>query len=776
MTAHVSPIPSTCWSLGIAAVVAALLGANVAWAEDPLYEQEPFDQITLNAQNKNLVLKVQPLAFPNRRMPAQMPKTITIRLIDRPNEAYEVDWSAIARLELFEEMVLNEGKRLYQAGQLEDAYDYFKYLDARDPEYPGLQAAIEEYLYEEAKARHQKQQYTGMLAVLHELQQRNPQWPNLNRAMGVATEKLVENYLAAGNYAAARALLRQLASAFPQHPVVVKWENQLKGQAAVLFTKAKQAQSQGRLREALQTGLRLADIWPALPGAEGLLESIHNQYPRVVVGVAEATSSHKPGQFDDWAARRSSRLVYRTLMEFVGQGAEGGEYRSALGQISMQELGLRLIVELKPDLHWSTGPSVLTGGDLSRRFLAMADPTDPAYRPDWAELFGGVSVPRVYTVEVDLRKPHVRPQALLQIIAAPYSDPRVPDPTHLSNGPYSIDSQQETETVYIANEQYFAAEPGQPKEIVERHYPKGSEAIAALKRREIDVLDRINPWDLDKVLSNREIVVERYTMPLIHCLVPNLNRPLLANSNFRRALVYGIHRPAILRRLLNGKQRPGCRVVSGPFSAGIDANDPSGYAYDETIEPRDYDPRLAIALAQVGFQQTADTVKRQGGEMKEMPRLVLAHPANEIARLAAAMIERQLNALRIPVAIQELPAGVPSHVPDNVDLVYVELAMWEPVVDAGRLLDQTGLTGSTSPYLSLALQQLAQASTWPDVGNRLRQIHTLVHQEVAIVPLWQLTDHFAYHRSLKGIAPQPVSLYQNIEQWRPAFHYRTDGR
>jgi len=228
MTAHVSPIPSTCWSLGIAAVVAALLGANVAWAEDPLYEQEPFDQITLNAQNKNLVLKVQPLAFPNRRMPAQMPKTITNRLIDRPNEAYEVDWSAIARLELFEEMVLNEGKRLYQAGQLEDAYDYFKYLDARDPEYPGLQAAIEEYLYEEAKARHQKQQYTGMLAVLHELQQRNPQWPNLNRAMGVATEKLVENYLAAGNYAAARALLRQLASAFPQHPVVVKWRTNSK--------------------------------------------------------------------------------------------------------------------------------------------------------------------------------------------------------------------------------------------------------------------------------------------------------------------------------------------------------------------------------------------------------------------------------------------------------------------------------------------------------------------------------------------------------------------
>ncbi len=396
MTAHVSSFPSKCWSLGIAVVIAVLLGADAAWAEDPLFEQEPFDQITLNAENKNLVLKVQPLTFPNRRLPAKAPKTITIRLIDRPNEAYEVDWSAIARLELFEEMILNEGKRLYQAGQLEDAYDFFRHLEEKDPQYPGLQAAIEEYLYEEAKARHQKQQYRGVLAVLHELQQRNPQWPGLDRAMGVATEKLVEDYLATGNYAAARALLRRLALAFPQHPVVVKWEGQLRDQAAALLAKAKQAQSQGRLHEALQTGFRLANVWPALPGAIDLVKSLHEQYPRVVVGVTEAAASYEPGQFDDWAARRSSRLVYRTLMEFVGQGPEGGEYRSALGQMSTQELGLRLIVELKPDLHWSSGPSVLTGGDLSRRFLARADPTDPAYRPDWMELFGGVSVPRVY--------------------------------------------------------------------------------------------------------------------------------------------------------------------------------------------------------------------------------------------------------------------------------------------------------------------------------------------------------------------------------------------
>lgn len=776
MTSLLSSPSSMCWSLRVAAAMAVLLAVGAAQADEPLYEQEPFDRITLNADNKNLVLKVQPLAFPNRRVPATAPKSVVVRLMDRPNEAYEIDWSAIAKLELFEDLILNEGKRLLQAGQLEDAYDYFKFVDEKDPQYPGLQAAIEEYLYEEAKARHLKQQYSAVLAMLHELHHRNPRRSGLDRAMGLATEKLVEDYVAADNFSAARALLRSLSMAFPQHPVAVQWETQLKNQAAGLFKEAQQAQSQGRLREARQAGERLVKVWPRWPGAKELVASIHQQYPRIVVGVTESTVSSEPGGLNDWAARRASRLLHRTLTEFVGPGPEGGEYQSALGQLSTQELGLRLVVELKPNLHWSTGPGTLTGYDLSRRFLAMADPAAAAYRPDWTELFAGVSVPRVYAVEVDLRKPHVRPQALLQITTPPSSDPSLPDPAHLSNGPYSVDSQQETETIYVANEQYFAAQPGQPKELVERHYGQGSEAIAALTRRQIDVLDRVNPWDLDKVLASPNIVVERYAMPLVHGLIPNPQKPLLANSNFRRALAYGINRPAILRRLLDGKQREGCRVVSGPFPPGIGTSDPTGYAYDETIEPRDYAPRLAIALAQVGFQQTADAVKRQGGEMKEMPRLVLAHPAHEIARLASTMIQRQLEVLRIPVALAELPSGAPSQVPDEVDLLYVELAMWEPVVDARRLFDQAGLAGSSSPYLSLALRQLDQASTWPDVGSRLRQIHAIAHQEVAIVPLWQLTDHFAYHRSLKGMAAQPVSLYQHVEHWRPEFHYPAEGR
>jgi len=37
-----------------------------------------------------------------------------------------------------------------------------------------------------------------------------------------------------------------------------------------------------------------------------------------------------------------------------------------------------------------------------------------------------------------------------------------------------------------------------------------------------------------------------------------------------------------------------------------------------------------------------------------------------------------------------------------------------------------------------------------------------------VLPLWQTIDHFAYRRSLKGITPSRLRLYQDVEQWQTA--------
>ncbi|MBN2473031.1 MAG: hypothetical protein JXB62_00385 [Pirellulales bacterium] len=757
-------------------VLAMCIGAFSAWpagAQTPLFESEPYDLITLDKYNDNKVLKVEPLDLPGRRVPEKQPPRgrLEIRLVDEPESLYDVQWHMIEKIELFEELVLAEANRLVTAGELEEAYDCFRFLEERYPETRGLDSAMEEYLYEEAVASQRKGQYDGALAMLRELYRRNPKRPNLDRALGLSTDKLVEQYLAKGDYWSARRLLSNLKAWFPQQTTVVNRESQLKQQAAGLLAEARKRLADGDYREADSLVGRLARVWPEVPAAEEFARALHEKYPRVVVGVSMLSNASRPGAFGDWAARRTGRLVYRTLTEFVGPGAAGGQYACPVGRMEFNELERRLTLRIAPGVGWSSSDAVLSGYDVSRQLLAMACPGDPAYRAEWADVFGSVSVNAVYQVDVELRGAHVRPDALLQTRLVPYTVPAVAAEWPPSNGPYLVGVSSGDGVTYVANPRYFAQGPAQPAEIVERLYARGTDAIRDLRLGRIRVIDWLNPWSLDEVRRDQEIVVQSYRMPLVHCLIPNMRKPLTADRTFRRALVYGIHREAILNHLIGDTELPGCTVVSGPFPSGLSYDDPIGYACDRSIEPRVYEPRLAIALAEVGLQEVVASLKKKGQELKEMPRLVLAHPDNEIARVACSSIQRQLELIGIPLDVRPWQGTAPVQIPEDVDLLYAELAMWEPLADARRLLGTHGMSAGCSAYMSLALRQLDRALDWQQVHDRLRAIHRIAHDDVAVVPLWQLPDYFAYHKSLSGVGSQPVLLYQNIEQWRPAFRY-----
>ena len=81
------------------------------------------------------------------------------------------------------------------------------------------------------------------------------------------------------------------------------------------------------------------------------------------------------------------------------------------------------------------------------------------------------------------------------------------------------------------------------------------------------------------------------------------------------------------------------------------------------------------------------------------------------------------------------------------------------------------MAGGCSSYMSQALRQLERASDWREVRDELWRVHRIAHDDVAVIPLWQLTDYFAYHKSLRGFAPQTVSLYENVEAWQPSLPY-----
>ncbi len=780
---------------------------TVSGAETPLLEQDPYDTIRLDAANGHVELKVETLKLPDHKLPASPKPTdkLEVQLVEEPDQIRSLEWRYIEKIILFEDRVLRKANELVAAQKLDEAYDYFKFLYDKYPHTTNLNEGYENYLYEEAKLSHHNQKYDEALAVLRQIYASNPKRQGLDKAMGVETDKLVEQYAAQKRYGAARILIQDLAKAFPGHPVAAAWSERIRKQADSYLREGQAAAQTGDWRKASEQSRLLAELWPALPGAKGLAEEIQRKYPPIVVGVMSPPRTSGENMLADWSLRRDRRLFYRTLTEYLGPGMEGGQYICPVGKcmLAPESLGRRWLFQIKTGIRWSDGAGTLTPYDVARRLFLMADPTDSAFCEDWAELFQGVVVKGTADVEVDLRRPHVRPEALLQTLLIPYGESYLTNGTVPTNGPFllppgtnsggevlSRDSPANspskgeavkwtippgtttfTESVFEANPQYFGAKPSQPKELIERHYPAAANAIHALKLGEIQVLDRVAPWNLPLLRNDPKITIGKYSIPLVHCLVPNFHRPLLSSRTFRRALAYGLNRDRILVQIVGKDPVEGCRVVSGPFSAGISNDDPLNYAYDERIEQRPCDPRMAFALSGVALKVFKESEKKQGREVKKLPTLVLAYPDDEIAALACKSIKYQLHWVHIEVELKPLKGPVPNQVPEDVDLLYAELAMGEPVTDAARLFGENGLAGGCSPYLALAVRQLEQASDWAKIREQLRRLHRIAFEDVAVVPLWQLVEFYAYRKGNRGIGEKPFTIYQNIEQWQPAFYY-----
>jgi len=758
--------------------------------EPPLLEQDPFDLITLDAANKDRQLKVVPLLGGARKSPfkVDLAGKYRIRLIEQDDREYEVMGSHIVKVELYEELLLKEAQRLIAEGQeylekhgepkldvFDEAFDYFYVLQYNYPDLPNLQKAVNDYLYLDAIQLTRALRYSEALGLVEELLSRQPSYryrpsaPSLVDFLGGLLDRMLKAYVQQENFRAARVLLQRINRQYPSDKpaTVEKWIEQLETSARQRRDEAKQHLDASRFREAITAARQMMDIWPDVQGGRSLDDEISQRYPLILVGVNQPARTHDAQRLDNWPARRTGRLVFRSMVEFLGAGPAGGQYEFPLGLIDRSEDRLRLMFRLN---RLADDASALTGYDVSRRLLNLADPSGFDYSPAWSGLVVGVSVPDVLQVDVDLRRPHVLPEAMLRVPVAPTAaENESDDELPVGNGPFSV-------TLRTPEEVRFATKGFTPgdriAEIVEVSFEDTNQALGALRRGEIDVLDRMFPADAlrlqENITADTPIEIVQYALPTVHMLVPNtVKNPFLAHRDFRRAITFAINREAILNQeLLGGREVYGCRVVSGPFPAGAGDSDPLGYAYNNAIRPRRHAPRLARLLTIVAKQQVVEMAqKRQDPEPKLEP-LVLGHPSHEAARVACQAIVAQLSVIGVECTLKEFGPGITRDVEGACDLVYTEIAIWEPVVDARRLLGQGGAASSESPYVRQALLWLDEAQSWGDVRERLVQLHTAAHSEATIIPLWQLVDFFAFNKRLRNVGEDPVWLYQNIDEWR----------
>ena len=727
------------WGL-IFIILAILFPNQPVFAAEPLYRQSPFDEIKLDDANSGTVLKVKPLDFLERKVPPLAKRTgeLEVELLERPGEKFSLPWANIVEVRLFEERVLTEAEQQVTAGKFDEAQAGLRFLEQKHPQVSRLAEVTEHFLWVQIGGSFRAGKHDETLTLLVELQRRNPQRPGLATAYERTTVELVKAKLAAKNYRGARGLLTSLTKKFPETGTVAAapYAVQLQTQATEILTQAQAAATAEKWSEANSLCLQALEVWPAVEGGAALAQQIHTRYPSVTVGVIGSPAAIAlANTLTDWHARRLRRLIATPLVELV-ESEKGPVYRSPYGKLVQQSDSKQYLLRLATTAN--------SASDLARQ-IKLSGPA--------ATTISSVRARGLSDLLFEFQYPQLQPAAWLQLSM---NDPAANEAAALSWGQFVSENSVPEKTTLRRRPEVTAATTA-PQLIHERKFTEATAALSALRRGQINVLDRVPPWELARLKNVQDVRLVPYSIPTVHLLIPNANKPLLANRTFRRGLLVALDRESILKQGLLGDQTvAGSEVLSGPFPQGPDRQ-PWAYASDPDLRPRPYEPSLAGLLMEVG--------RVESGQPANPAPLVLAHDDQPMTKLACQSIARQLARVGQPITLQQVAAGQTA----NADLQYVELAIHEPLVDAWSLLGPGGLADPCSPFILEHFRELERAGDMKSIAAKLQAIHRLAAAELPVIPLWQTSNFAAVHASLQGIAEKPVSLYEDVLNWQVSW-------
>jgi hypothetical protein len=736
------------------------LNAQEALQDPPLYAQDPFDQITVDEASGGGTYRVLPIDFPQRKVPLnpQPSDVLTVTILDRDAAQIpaQIAWRNIAKVELFEQLVLAEAQRLTGQQRFDEAYDHLAMLHANYPQLAGLAAATRDFRFRNAAALFHQQRYTEALALLEEVYREEPQRAGLATALASVSRPLFDDLIQTNRYVAARQLVartrqrtddasQKLADAWQTELIAAARERQQL--AASHFTAA-------RFREANAAARAMLEIWPELPGGAELAQRAFQRWPLVQVGVGQLQPL-AAGAVLQRAKLRTSGLAPPPLVLLSRIGPDGPLFDSPYGEVSAADNRRSIRIQLAPA---SNEP--LTGYEVSQWLMQSCHRRSSSYDRIWAAQVKSVSVADVFRVDIELHRPHPQPLALLTSMAPLAIEGDTSPSTQQGYRPFE---RTETQAAYLSAVDPLHNSAG-PCEVIESLVASPGDALADLRRGRLDVIERISPADVSALAEDAEIRVGRYALPSVHVLVPNRQRTYPASRTFRRAVAYGLARETILRReLLSGAEVEGCQTISGPL-ARSDSGETWGAAYNREIEPLAYEPRMALTLLRVADDEIARAAQQRGDAATPRKAIVLGHGPDWLHRHACQAIAEQLSAIGVACVAREISVS-DAAAAESCDFWYVEWTISQPMVDIPRLLAGDELAAG-SPYVALAVSDVAAATSLQQAMERLQAVHAAVHADQTIIPLWQLTDHYAFRANLTGVAPVSIGLYDSIRQWR----------
>jgi peptide/nickel transport system substrate-binding protein len=683
---------------------------------------------------------------------------------------FEVKRSSIRKIEYFEDILLEEGKRLVLARGYAAAFECYLRVQVRNPGWPGLDERINELLYAEGSSALIGGDNERGLRLLRELLARKRDFPGLLDQISTAYAGWITRALELGQFVKGRRFLHDLEEMAPEHPVVRKLRERF---IELAQRKAREGEPGDEIRrlDALVDALR---IWPTLEGAAELYAPAFAAVPTLEVAVNDVPSPLGP-----WlrtpADERVSRLLYRPVLgsdsDEARQGKEPGQLAAA---VETSDLGRRLIIRLQPGIPWSDGSRQVTAVDVARTLIDRSDPNSPKYQARWADLLDRVESPDDTRIDVRLNRPLIR--------LGPWFD-RPVGPAHagidgrvatadqqrvlVSDGPFCcrVSSEQAIDLGPVESRSGTpAAGPSRVRRVREIRHARPGSAVEALLRGDVSLAAHIPAGQLSALASSPDIKVGRYRQPAIHLLALDGRNRVLKNRSFRRGLSYAIDRRTFLDETVLGRPgEPADAVADGPMPRGSYADAPG-------VKPLGYNPAQATMLI-------AAAHKELGGTPIE---LKLEYPAVAEAQAVVPRLLEAIRAVGLPVGLKIEGVEVPESQLESelragrkFDMAYRVLRCDEPVLEAGPLLcpgydsppETDALASAASTRILQLLLQLERAADVPTARGLALQIDRESRDELPVIPLWQVVDHYAWRTRLSGPAEVADHLYQGIESW-----------
>ncbi len=761
-----------------------LPNANVKPRSTDLMKTPPFDRITLI---DNAVFEIEPLTTrplppldtkkkksladlegdkPKRndpfskKEPEEAEQFIPIHLMDGEIRDFKTKRGSIKSVEYFEDMLLAEGDKLVREGDFTRAFERYLLVKSRDPNWKGLDERVNRLLYDEGSNALIDDSARG-LRLLADLHARQPDYPGLADRLASTYAKRMEKAIEAGDFLVARRLLNELEHAAPNHFEVRATRNKLVGRAKVLIDQAAKSSPSDRVDRLAEA----ARIWPDYDGLEAAYREAFRNEPTLTVAVAALAEPVGPFPATP-ASERVSRLLYLPLLASDTEAATRGELTGQLlSNLQIVELGRGLKITLKPGPVWSDG---------SRPVTDRALPASPGYIARWADLLERVEAIDETHLNVRLTRPSMKLEAWLLGPVGPAhaaSDGWVSSlgkkRKPVGDGPYVWESSSDSTTLLHSVATESAGETLRVKRIREVRYTNPAGSIEALIRGDIALLEHLPPERLNELSRMTDLVkVGRYSTPSVHRIALDGRNPALRNRKLRRALSMAIDRKTlleevVLRRPLDEKNT----VADGPFVRGsfVDAAD---------VDPLEYRPLLARGLV-------AAAKKELGGNPI---KLTLEYPA--IAEARAVCLKLVEAFALVGVTIQLIERGESDlenelHAGRKFDLAYRSSRPDEPLQDAGPLLlpgydappVADAMASAASPRILQLLIQLDRAPETTSARAIAIQIDRECRDELPVLPLWQIEDHYAWRKGLIGPPETTDHLYDGIAAWEiePSF-------